>query len=126
MRPSACVPSACRCGGDRRICADEIRRSADPVRGPPCQGESADDRPREGGPMPSTTSEACHAVTCPSCGHAAAGAAAPVRRVVAVLFIDIVGFTALVDGLDPEDVYAVQRDYFAVAAGIVRGFGGIV
>jgi class 3 adenylate cyclase len=48
------------------------------------------------------------------------------RRVVTVLFIDIVGFTALVDDLDPEDVWALQKDYFAVVARAVQACGGVV
>jgi class 3 adenylate cyclase len=48
------------------------------------------------------------------------------RRTVTVLFIDIVGFTALVDRLDPEDVWALQKDYFALVARAVRAAGGVV
>jgi class 3 adenylate cyclase len=60
-----------------------------------------------------------------STGTAAAPARA-LRRTVTVLFIDIVGFTALVDRLDPEDVWALQKDYFAVVARAVRASGGVV
>jgi class 3 adenylate cyclase len=48
------------------------------------------------------------------------------RRTVTVLFIDIVGFTALTDRLDPEDVWALQKDYFALVAREVRAGGGVV
>jgi adenylate cyclase len=48
------------------------------------------------------------------------------RRTVSVVFIDIVGFTALVDQMDPEDVWALQKDYFAVVSRIVRAGGGVV
>jgi adenylate cyclase len=48
------------------------------------------------------------------------------RQTVTVLFIDIVGFTALVDRLDCAEVRALQRDYFSAVAGVVRGCGGIV
>jgi adenylate cyclase len=48
------------------------------------------------------------------------------RRTVTVLFIDIVGFTALVDRLDPEDVWALQKDYFATVTRAVLADGGVV
>ena len=48
------------------------------------------------------------------------------RRTVTVLFIDIVGFSALVDRLDPEDVWALQKDYFSVVSRVVRAGGGVV
>ncbi|GAA0810256.1 adenylate/guanylate cyclase domain-containing protein [Spirilliplanes yamanashiensis] len=84
--------------------------------------------------MPSTISDADHTLTCPSCGRnpVAAGPAGPgappvlVRRVVAVLFVDIVGFTALVDGLEPEEVRALQVDYFGAVSRVARAYGGIV
>jgi class 3 adenylate cyclase len=58
-------------------------------------------------------------------GYPAPGVRSP-RRTVTVLFIDIVGFTSLVDRLDPEDVWALQKDYFAVVAQAVRAAGGVV
>ncbi|MEU4688375.1 adenylate/guanylate cyclase domain-containing protein [Actinoplanes sp. NPDC023714] len=48
------------------------------------------------------------------------------RQNVTVLFIDIVGFTTLVDRLDCAEVRALQRDYFATVSGVVRACGGIV
>ncbi|MFC0505784.1 adenylate/guanylate cyclase domain-containing protein [Micromonospora costi] len=48
------------------------------------------------------------------------------RRTVSVLFVDIVGSTALVDRLDPEDVRAVQRAYFDTVAGVLRRWQGVV
>ncbi len=48
------------------------------------------------------------------------------RRVVSVLFADIVGFTALAEALDPEDVkHLVDRCFERLANDIVS-FGGIV
>ncbi len=64
-----------------------------------------------------------HSSTAGSCPPP--GARAP-RRTVTVLFIDIVGFTGLVERLDPEDVWALQKDYFAVVARAVRAAGGVV
>jgi class 3 adenylate cyclase len=48
------------------------------------------------------------------------------RQTVTVLFLDIVGFTALIDDLDCGDVRALQRDYFSVASEVVRAGGGVV
>ncbi|MEU6078816.1 adenylate/guanylate cyclase domain-containing protein [Micromonospora sp. NPDC047074] len=48
------------------------------------------------------------------------------RRLVTVLFADIVGSTALVDRLDPEDVRALQRAYFDTVAGVLRRWHGVV
>ena len=48
------------------------------------------------------------------------------RQTVTVLFIDIVGFTALVDDLDCAEVRALQRDYFSTVSGVVRAGGGVV
>jgi len=48
------------------------------------------------------------------------------RQRVTVLFVDIVGFTALVDELDCADVHALQKDYFAAVSAIVRDGGGVV
>ncbi|MER7475227.1 adenylate/guanylate cyclase domain-containing protein, partial [Micromonospora sp. NPDC000018] len=48
------------------------------------------------------------------------------RRTVTVLFADIVGSTALFDRLDPEDVRALQRAYFATVAGVLRRWHGVV
>ncbi|KAB1921775.1 AAA family ATPase [Micromonospora noduli] len=48
------------------------------------------------------------------------------RRVVTVLFADIVGSTALVDRLDPEDVRALQRAYFDTVAGVLHRWHGVV
>ncbi|MEV4657269.1 adenylate/guanylate cyclase domain-containing protein [Micromonospora sp. NPDC049301] len=48
------------------------------------------------------------------------------RRTVTVLFADIVGSTALVDRLDPEDVRALQRAYFDTVAGVLHRWHGVV
>ncbi|MEU8238605.1 adenylate/guanylate cyclase domain-containing protein [Actinoplanes missouriensis] len=48
------------------------------------------------------------------------------RQDVTVLFIDIVGYTTLVDRLDCADVRALQRDYFSAVSAVVRACGGIV
>lgn len=48
------------------------------------------------------------------------------RRIVSVLFADLVGFTTYSEGRDPEDVRAMLGRYFNLARGIVERYGGIV
>jgi adenylate cyclase len=48
------------------------------------------------------------------------------RQTVTVLFVDIVGFTALVDDLDCADVRTLQVDYFTLVSAVVRECGGVV
>jgi adenylate cyclase len=48
------------------------------------------------------------------------------RQTVTVLFVDIVGFTALIEDLDCAEVRALQMDYFAAVSSVVRDCGGVV
>jgi class 3 adenylate cyclase len=48
------------------------------------------------------------------------------RRVVSVLFADLVGFTARAEQLDPEDVRAILTPYFARVRSEIEAFGGTV
>ncbi|WP_433720364.1 adenylate/guanylate cyclase domain-containing protein [Actinoplanes sp. CA-051413] len=48
------------------------------------------------------------------------------RQTVTVLFVDIVGFTGIVDELDCADVRDLQMDYFATVSAEVRAAGGVV
>ena len=48
------------------------------------------------------------------------------RRVISVLFADLVGFTTLSEHLDPEDVATIQNDYFERARAAVEAAGGVV
>jgi class 3 adenylate cyclase len=79
--------------------------------------------------------------TCPRCGQANAegarfcsGCATPLasaevreeRKIVTVLFADLVGFTARADRLDPEDVRAILRPYHARLRTEIEAFGGTV
>ena len=48
------------------------------------------------------------------------------RKVVSVLFCDLVGFTARSDELDPEEVQAVLEPYFTRARSELERFGGTV
>src|SRR4051812_14491419 len=48
------------------------------------------------------------------------------RRTVTVLFVDIVGFTTLIDELDCAVVRDLQVEYFAAVSTVVRDCGGVV
>jgi class 3 adenylate cyclase/tetratricopeptide (TPR) repeat protein len=68
---------------------------------------------------------------CPSCGTAVDSAPAPVaddggeeRKVISVLFADLVGFTASSDGADPEDVRRRVQPFHTAIREAVEGFGG--
>jgi predicted ATPase/class 3 adenylate cyclase len=58
----------------------------------------------------------------------AAAAAAPVaeRRVVSVLFADIVGFTPMSESRDAEEVRELLSHYFDAARTIVARYGGVI
>jgi class 3 adenylate cyclase/tetratricopeptide (TPR) repeat protein len=66
---------------------------------------------------------------CWSCGAALAETArtgAEERKVVSILFVDLVGFTARSDRADPEDVRATLRPYHARVKQEIEHFGGTV
>jgi class 3 adenylate cyclase len=46
------------------------------------------------------------------------------RRVVSVLFVDVVGWTSAAELLDPEDLRAAQSDYFAAVRTVIEQSGG--
>ncbi len=48
------------------------------------------------------------------------------RRIVTVLFADLVGFTPLSERLDPEDVGTIQDAYFGAVAATIERYGGQV
>ncbi len=48
------------------------------------------------------------------------------RRLVTVLFADLVGFTGRAESSDPEEIRELQRAYFAVLAAEVERYGGSV
>ena len=83
------------------------------------------------------------AIICPSCGQEnppiakfCLACAQPLpdrshrlaeeRKVVTVLFADLVGFTARAERLDPEDVRAILTPYFARVRSEIEAFGGVV
>jgi len=73
---------------------------------------------------------------CPKCGARLAAAPAPPPsptavpdgdcRPVTVLFADLAGFTALSEGLDPEEVRAIQADLFREMSASVERYEGFV
>jgi class 3 adenylate cyclase len=46
------------------------------------------------------------------------------RRLVTILFADVVGSTALGESLDPEDLRGLLSRYFAIARDVVGSHGG--
>ena len=46
------------------------------------------------------------------------------RRIVSILFVDLVGFTSLTEGRDPEEIRDLQERYFATTRTIVERYGG--
>jgi class 3 adenylate cyclase len=81
-------------------------------------------------------------VTCPACGAessdtqnfcghcgAALAPAAPAReerKVVTVLFTDLVGFTSTSEALDPEDVRALLLPYYTRLRSVIERHGGTI
>jgi len=75
---------------------------------------------------------------CGECGTRLAAVAAPVasaaeiarpaaeRRLVSVLFVDLVGFTAASEVSDPEDVRELLGRYFEMARTVIERYGGTV
>jgi class 3 adenylate cyclase len=66
---------------------------------------------------------------CPHCGAALttrAARAARERKVVSVLFCDLVGFTAASESADPEEVAARVAPYHAAVRERIEAFGGTV
>src|SRR5947209_8145852 len=48
------------------------------------------------------------------------------RRVVSVIFADLVGFTSRAESLDPEDVRAMLTPYYTLLREQIESFGGVV
>src|SRR3982750_3009489 len=61
---------------------------------------------------------------CPACGTEQAPSQEE-RKLVSVLFVDIVGSTARADGADPEDVRDRNQLYFTEARQRIEHYGGI-
>ena len=66
---------------------------------------------------------------CLACGQplaAAAAAGRDERRIVSVVFVDLVGFTSRSESLDPEDVHAFLTPYHEFVSRELESFGGVV
>jgi class 3 adenylate cyclase len=64
---------------------------------------------------------------CLACGSPLAQAAPrEERRIISVLFVDLVGFTARAERLDPEDVRAILTPYHDCVRREIESFGGVV
>src|SRR3972149_4108132 len=63
---------------------------------------------------------------CMRCGAPLRGAQAPERRVVSVLFADLVGSTSMTGRLDPEAMRRIIGDYFAAMREESQRHGGTV
>lgn len=63
---------------------------------------------------------------CSSCGHAVAAGQSDERRVVTILFADVVGFTGLAEHLDPEQVKRIIDEVFERLVDDVTSYGGRV
>jgi class 3 adenylate cyclase/tetratricopeptide (TPR) repeat protein len=65
---------------------------------------------------------------CPSCGtRLQAPAELPAeRKIVTIVFADLVGFTALCEQFDPEDIDTALRAFFHMARSAIERFGGTV
>ena len=65
---------------------------------------------------------------CLACGTPLSAADAPrdERRIVTIIFVDLVGFTARAEQLDPEEVRALLTPYHDQVRREIESFGGIV
>src|SRR3954469_11083134 len=79
---------------------------------PRCSRENADD------------ARFCQACGAPLVTEGAAGAEE--RKTVTIVFVDLVGFTAQAERLDPEDVRAVLAPYHARLRSELESYGGTV
>jgi class 3 adenylate cyclase len=69
-----------------------------------------------------------HSKFCNACGAQLAGPGRPgeERRIVSVLFVDLVGFTGRAERLDPEDVRAILTPYYEHVRAELQRHGGTV
>jgi class 3 adenylate cyclase/tetratricopeptide (TPR) repeat protein len=64
---------------------------------------------------------------CPTCGAEQTGSAPQEeRKVVSILFVDVVGSTARADGADPEDVRERNQLYYRATRERIERYGGVV
>jgi ribosomal protein L40E len=61
-----------------------------------------------------------------SSGRAPVPAPVAERRLVSILFADLVGFTTLAEGRDPEEARDLLSRYFGLARDVIDRYGGTV
>src|SRR5688500_5727431 len=62
----------------------------------------------------------------PDAAQVAAATQSPERRLMTVVFVDLVGSTALGERLDPEDLRKVITDFHDLTGGLVTAFNGFI
>ena len=77
-----------------------------------------------GSPMETVAAQA--EPSAPADGEPAEATGVAERRLVTVLFADLVGFTTLSEDRDPEDTRELLSSYFEIARGVVDHHGGTV
>ena len=115
--------SACAaCGADNtrgaRFCTS---CGAALIRRCPACGEACDPAARFCGACGNALTQGAHAERVPDPRPEDAE-----RKLVSVLFVDLVGFTAASDAADPEDVQAILAPYHDRAKAEIERFGGVV
>jgi class 3 adenylate cyclase/tetratricopeptide (TPR) repeat protein len=66
-------------------------------------------------------------VFCTACGEKLDGAEPSLeRKIVSVVFVDVVGYTKLAESLDPEDVRRIIDPFYARVREELEGYGGTV
>ncbi|HET8528284.1 MAG TPA: AAA family ATPase [Gaiellaceae bacterium] len=68
----------------------------------------------------------CFACGTPLAPDGAAAEPREERRIVSVIFVDLVGFTGRAERLDPEDVRALLTPYHLAVRAEIESFGGVV
>ena len=79
-----------------------------------------------GSPVAGAVSAAVDAASLGAVARPAAAAPVAERRLVTVLFADLVGFTTLAEGRDPEAVRELLSQYFDLATEVIGRYGGRV
>src|SRR6266545_2994246 len=131
-------PGALSTGSEGAVQADSRSYDASVAAGQACGFENPDEARFCGrcGESLAGTCPTCRAPVvpgttyCTACGSSLELAGRPhsgeERKVVTVLFVDLVGFTARAERLDPEDVRAILSRYYERVKSEIERFGGLV
>ncbi|MEX0629685.1 MAG: adenylate/guanylate cyclase domain-containing protein [Chloroflexota bacterium] len=79
-----------------------------------------------GSPLGAAAAQASGASATDSAGPVIGETRAAERRLVSVLFADLVGFTTLAESRDPETVRELQAKYFDAASQVIGRYGGSI